>query len=184
MPYPTLEKVPYKDDNDYAKFARAFRSGLWTKLHRTVGGRNVASVAVEYPLALGGFKDVITLPSEPPAKGKAFAQHSEPVLIHAIQESLNRGARILWMYTERQPCGHALGHANCDAFLTKIMTKFGINGTGTTVYFSFDYPTIEDLRSSIGPDMMSEEEAKELARDWCLMGTDELIKAVGDMLAV
>jgi Xanthomonas XOO_2897-like deaminase len=175
MGYPTLEKVPYKDDNEYAKRAREFRRAMFL-IGRNIGGRNVATIALHYPPPIG-IQDAITLPSEPPAKGKAFAQHSEKVLIHAVVESLNRGAKILWMYTERQPCGNALGHANCDAFLTKMMTKYGVSGTSTKVYYSFDYPTKEDLRSEIGNNMLTEEEATLLAREWCLMGTTELMEA-------
>jgi len=179
MPYPTLEKVPYKDDNDQAKHARAFRTQLYS-VGRNIGGRNVATVAVNYAAPFS-FQDLITLPSEPPGKGKAFAQHSEKVLLHAIMDSLKSGAKIAWMYTERQPCGNALGHANCDAFLTKMMTQYGVAGTGTKVYFSFDYPTKEDLRSSIGPNLLSEKEAEELAREWCLMGTNELMAAAKEL---
>lgn len=179
MGYPTLEKAPYKDDSEYAKYAREFRRGMF-KIGRNIGGRNVATIALQYPPHIGG-GGVITLPSEPPAKGKAFAQHSEKVLIHAVVESLKAGARILWMYTERQPCGNALGHANCDAFLTKMMKKYGINGTNTKVYYSFDYPTKEDLRSEIGDNLLTEQEAAELARDWCLMGTNELIEAANQI---
>jgi hypothetical protein len=178
--YPTLEKVPYKDDNEYAKHARQFRRELF-KIHRNVGGRNVATVAIVYQAFGMVSGNVITLPSEPPGKGKSFAMHSEKVLIHAIAESLSSGAKILWMYTERQPCGNALGHANCDAFLTKMMTKYGAYETKTPVYFSFDYPTKEDLRSSIGHDMLSEEEAVELAREWCLIGTNELVEAANKL---
>jgi hypothetical protein len=175
MPYPALEKVPYKDDSEYAKHARGFRLAMF-KIGRSIGGRNVATVALQYPPPIS-IQGLITLPSEPPAKGKAFAQHSEKVLIHATLDELTRGARILWMYTERQPCGNALGHANCDGLLTKMMTLYGANGTGTKVYYSFDYPTKEDLRSEIGDNLLSEQEATELARDWCLTGTAELMEA-------
>jgi hypothetical protein len=175
MSYPTLEKVPYKDDSEYAKHARGFRLAMF-KIGQNIGGRNVATIAVQYPSAFGT-QDCITLPSEPAAKGKAFAQHSERVLIHATVNSLQGGAKILWMYTERQPCGSARGHANCDAFLTAMMSKYGVNGTNTKVYYSFDYPTKEDLRYEIGANLLSEEEAVQLAREWCLMGTTELMEA-------
>lgn len=63
-------------------------------------------------------------------------------------------AKILWVYTEREPCGP--DNANCTALLEEVLLAHGEKGLGTPVYYSFYWP---DTRNFRGPTMTAKEAA-------------------------
>jgi hypothetical protein len=75
-------------------------------------------------------------------------------------------AKVLWVYTEREPCGP--DNANCTRLLEDILEKHGIHGQGTPVYYSFYWPDTRNFAA--GPPVTAEEVAA-YARTYRKFGT-------------
>lgn len=175
-----LEKVAYT--SEHARWAVSFRREA-RRVHMPVGGKNVCSVGVQ-PCD-GGVETVFTFVSEPPGTKDVPSAHSEMVGLRALRWQFEQGARLTWLYTERQPCGSAVGHANCTSKLEEALQQFGAYGPDTPVYFTFDYPTARDLHSLIDEGLLSEEEARDMAREECQCSTIfimDMDKTIGEQV--
>lgn len=172
-----IEKVAY--NSEAAKYAVAFRQEA-RRVGIPVAGKNLCTVGFWGP-STGNAQ--FTFVSEPPGTKDVPTAHSEMVGLRALKWELDRGGRITWLYTERQPCGSASGHANCTSKLDGALETYGANGRDTPVYFSFDYPTAADLESLISDGLLSLDEAREMAREECQCTTAFIIgmdKTIGE----
>ena len=92
----------------------------------------------------------------------------------AIGTDLEDGKKIEWLYTERQPCGIAPGHANCTKYLIDWLEEHGTRGIMTPVFYSFEYPTKADYAHLIKRGS-SESDVRKLAQEKCAICTTNLI---------
>lgn len=164
-----IEKVAY--NSEPARYAVAFRQEA-RRVNVPVGGKNVCTVGFWAPHS---GNQQFTFVSEPPGVKDVPTAHSEMVGLRALRWELERGGRITWLYTERQPCGSASGHANCTTKLEAALEQFGANGKDTPVYFTFDYPTAKDLESLMTGGLLTLDEAREMAREECQCTTAFII---------
>ena len=124
--------------------------------------------------------------SEPPSSAKTSdriiikpqARHSEKALIETLAWTVsNSSTKILMVYTERQPCGKARGHANCTKRLESFLATYGAVGADTRVHYSFDYPTADDIRFLLDePELgVEEEDLVEMCKEMCSESSQALI---------
>lgn len=164
-----LLKVAYTSDR--ARYAVAYRQAarrVWP-----IRGKNVCTIVMWSPRVQAQFD--FTFVSEPPGRRDVPTAHSEMVGARALRSEFELGGRIAWLYTERQPCGSAQGHANCTTKLEALLGKYGVRGADTPVYFTFDYPTWTDFESAVTDGLMTREEAAEMAREDCQCSTEFII---------
>jgi hypothetical protein len=164
-----VRKVAYT--SEAASYAVSYRQAA--RRVRPVGGKNICTIVMWSPRTQ--LNHTFTFVSEPPGTKDVPSAHSEMVGARALKAEFDLGARIVWLYTERQPCGSAQGHANCTAKLQALLETYGAQGADTPVYYTFDYPTWADIESIVSSGLMSQEEAVEMAREACQCSTDFII---------
>jgi hypothetical protein len=105
------------------------------------GLKNIASIKVTG-------RDLATASSIPPGPKGVTPKHSEQVAWEMVAPYVIGGAaRIEWVYTEREPCGKGPGMKNCAQFLDGLLRQYGVAGDHTPVYYSFNYPSPQEVRS-------------------------------------
>lgn len=105
------------------------------------GLKNIASIKVTG-------RDLATASSIPPGPKGVTPKHSEQVVWEMVAPDVMSGkSRIEWVYTEREPCGKGPGMKNCALFLDGLLRQYGAAGDKTPVYYSFNYPSPQEVRS-------------------------------------
>jgi hypothetical protein len=136
--------------SQYAHGARTMRRT------RSQQGKNVATICLTNGREF-------TRPSIPPGPPGVTPQHSEQAVWEAVWFSgeLSRNNRIVWVYTERYPCGFNPGMRNCYGFLEGILTTYGAHGIDTPVYYTYEYPDTSHMLFTLR---------------WCLAFYEECLK--------
>ena len=117
---PTYAQIPYTQDGQYTRYAFEKRFGSTQRK----SGKNLASVGLKSG-------DVLTEWSAPERN-----LHSEQVLLFKIAKPKEE---ILWLYTERMPCGYGPGLRDCRSTLKNNLAD------DVPVYFTAPYYEGEDL---------------------------------------
>jgi hypothetical protein len=132
---------------------------------RAFGGRNLAT----FFFTDGTYTHEVTMASESAmAVGTRGipTRHSERACWDAIRWGSERDPRhkILWVYTEREPCGDPPIGQRCNRLLAEILERHGQDGLRTPVYYSFPYPDYADVReyetilaATLGDELAAEE---------------------------
>ena len=114
---PRYRQIAYTSGGDITKFCYQQRFVGGGGANRKTG-KNCAAVCYH-----GG--NIVRAAWSNPAEHK----HSEKVLLDLIDDV----STIVWIYTERMPCGHGPGLANCRSLLNKNLKD------DTPVYFTAPY---------------------------------------------
>lgn len=143
---------------DEAKEARLSRIG------NPARGRNICTAH----LTDGS---VIIGRSRPPALNVAPRHSEEEVVDEFRRRHMNNDElRVLWMYTEREPCGRGAGMRGCRYLLTTFLARWGNAHDNTVVYYSYDYGGDEDLdavvRDLLHVEGQDEEGLRDMVRQW------------------
>jgi hypothetical protein len=117
---PTYTQIPYTFDGAYTKDAYQKRFG---SSHRK-SGKNLASAGLKSGT-------VLTEWSAP-----ELNMHSEQILLSKIAKP---NEEIVWLYTERMPCGYGPGLRDCRSTLNSNLAA------GVPVYFTAPYYEGDDL---------------------------------------
>ncbi len=75
-------------------------------------------------------------------------QHSERRCWDNVKAECIKGLlKIFAVYTEREPCGK--DNANCAGLLAQVLTKFGVNGIKTPIYYVTKWPDSNDFKTAL-----------------------------------
>jgi hypothetical protein len=131
---------------DYAHFSvehsRLFRQ-TYAGYGVDVAGFNVATFQMLIPNGGGANSQRVTLCSE-----NFQGWCAEQALMREVAGDVANGALVIWVFTERRPCGPVLN--NCSNTLDQFLVQHGFLQGGTPVYYLEEYPNVS--RKDKGPE--------------------------------